>query len=275
SLIFLTIERSYPTSWKKIPEEISFYLLLFNFHGFVIFVFFNVSHFVLQKDLVLDALDREHSKTMEARQLSDKLLLNILPLKIAERLKLKEEYIVDDFANVSVLFADIVGFTKISETLTPEKLVEILNRIFVEFDYITERNGLEKIKTIGDAYMAAAGIPEIHAEHAIACVKSALEMNKFIKNDPFLQNIQLELRIGIHSGAVVAGVIGKNKFAYDLWGDAVNTASRMESHGSPGEIQITKSVKDSIGDRFVLEERGLVNVKGKGMVETYFVKGYS
>lgn len=273
SVIFLVLERVYPTPWKKIPEEISFYLLLFNFHGFVIFVFFNVSHYVLQKDLVMEALDKEHHKTVEARLLSDKLLLNILPSKIAERLKLKEEYIVDDFQEVSILFADIVGFTKISEMLTPEKLVQILNRIFIEFDSITEKNGLEKIKTIGDAYMAAAGLPELHKEHAIACVRSALEMTDFIKTDPYFHSINLELRIGIHSGEVVAGVIGKNKFAYDLWGDAVNTASRMESHGSPGEIQITNSVKDRLGNQFILEERGQVNIKGKGMIETYFVKG--
>lgn len=268
----LVIEQFYPTPWKKIPENISFWLLLFNFPGFIIFIFANVTHFVRQKDNAMHALDREHSIAVIERKKSEKLLLNILPVQIADRLKKNEDFIADGFQNVSILFADIAGFTPLSNRLKPERLVAILNELFTHFDSLAEKYKLEKIKTIGDAYMAAAGLPEPDKNHAINCVNMALDMRDFMSATRIPEAENLSLRIGIHSGNVVAGVIGRKKFAYDLWGDAVNTASRMESHGIPGEIQITSDVKDLVKDHFLLTERGLVEVKGKGLLKTYFVK---
>ena len=266
------VEKYYPAPWRKVPEEISLWLLIFNFPGFIIFILANVSHFVRQKDKAMDALDKERALAQMERQKSEKLLLNILPEKIANKLKQNEKHIADGFQSVSILFADIVGFTPLSSTLKPERLVSILNDLFSHFDQLAEKYKLEKIKTIGDAYMAAAGLPETDERHAIHCVQMALEMQKYMTTISIPETEKLELRIGIHSGPVVAGVIGIKKFSYDLWGDAVNTASRMESHGLPGEIQITASVKELIGDNFTLQERGFIEVKGKGLIEAYFVK---
>lgn len=271
-IITLLVEKYYPAPWRKVPEEISLWLLIFNFPGFIIFILANVSHFVRQKDKAMDALDKERALAQMERQKSEKLLLNILPEKIANKLKQNEKHIADGFESVSILFADIVGFTPLSSTLKPERLVSILNDLFSHFDQLAEKYKLEKIKTIGDAYMAAAGLPETDERHAIHCVQMALEMQKYMTTISIPETEKLELRIGIHSGPVVAGVIGIKKFSYDLWGDAVNTASRMESHGLPGEIQITASVKELIGDNFTLQERGFIEVKGKGLIEAYFVK---
>jgi class 3 adenylate cyclase len=271
-IITLLVEKYYPAPWRKVPEEISLWLLIFNFPGFIIFILANVSHFVRQKDKAMDALDKERALALMERQKSEKLLLNILPEKIANKLKQNEKHIADGFQSVSILFADIVGFTPLSSTLKPERLVSILNDLFSHFDQLAEKYKLEKIKTIGDAYMAAAGLPETDERHAIHCVQMALEMQKYMTTISIPETEKLELRIGIHSGPVVAGVIGIKKFSYDLWGDAVNTASRMESHGLPGEIQITASVKELIGDNFTLQERGFIEVKGKGLIEAYFVK---
>lgn len=271
----LLLEMFFPAPWQRMPENISSWLLMFNFPGFIVFVFANVMHFVKQKDNAMEALDREHFFVQQERAKSERLLLNILPEKIADRLKADESYIADGFRNVSILFADIAGFTPLSAKLSPEKLVELLNEIFTEFDVLADRYRLEKIKTIGDAYMAAAGLPEPDPLHAESCVRMALEMKNYMQKSKFNQTENLSLRIGIHSGSAVAGVIGKKKFAYDLWGDAVNTASRMESHGVPGEIQISEEVKKLIGDQFILKERGTVEVKGKGIMKTYFVEGLS
>ncbi len=207
------------------------------------------------------------------QQQTDRLLLNILPATIAERLKKDQRTIAEHFAEVSVLFADIVGFTELSTRISPTELVHMLNAIFSQFDYLVERHELEKIKTIGDAYMVVGGIPLPKPDHAEAVAQMALDMQATIVQFNAETGQNFKMRIGIHTGPVTAGVIGVKKFIYDLWGDTVNTASRMESHGIPGEIQVTQDTYDRLRDRFWLEERGAIAVKGKGEMMAYLLKG--
>jgi adenylate cyclase len=172
-----------------------------------------------------------------------------------------------------VLFADIVGFTKFSESVSAEALVHVLNDVFTRFDGIADHRGLEKIKTIGDAYMAVAGLPVLMADHAAQAAHMALDMIEDLNRYNEQSRYKLEVRIGISSGPAVAGVIGKRKFLYDLWGDVVNVASRMESHGLPGRIQVADSTRQQLGEPFVFEERGAVDIKGKGEMRTWFLNG--
>lgn len=202
---------------------------------------------------------------------SEKLLLNILPKTIADQLKEKEGTIAQEFPEVTILFADIVGFTQLSSRIHPETLVEMLNDIFSRFDSLTEKYGLEKIKTIGDSYMVAGGLPIYHPNHADAIASMALDMLNEIKQFQQQFGLDTNIRIGINTGPVVAGVIGKKKFIYDLWGDAVNTASRMESHGLPGRIQVTETTYQLLKETYIFEERGCLTVKGKGMMQTYLL----
>jgi adenylate cyclase len=204
---------------------------------------------------------------------SERLLLNILPETIADRLKQGESNIADGFAEVTILFADIVGFTEISSRTSPQELVELLNKIFSAFDHLTDRYGLEKIKTIGDNYMVAGGLPVSCANHAESIAEMALEMQQEIMQFSDESGQPLQIRIGINTGPVVAGVIGTKKFIYDLWGDAVNTASRMESQGIPGKIQVSDSTYQLLFDKYLLKKRGTINVKGKGDMTTYFLTG--
>ncbi|MEQ9001858.1 MAG: adenylate/guanylate cyclase domain-containing protein [Coleofasciculus sp. B1-GNL1-01] len=207
------------------------------------------------------------------REKSELLLLNILPKAIADRLKQNQETIADSFTEATVLFADIVGFTQLSQRISPTELVKLLNEIFSAFDQLTETYGLEKIKTIGDAYMVVGGLPTPCDNHAAAIAEMALDMQQVIKQFNHQYHVELSIRIGINTGAVVAGVIGRKKFIYDLWGDAVNTASRMESHGLPGTIQVTTATYQDLQDQYVFQERGMIQVKGKGEMMTYFLIG--
>jgi class 3 adenylate cyclase len=204
----------------------------------------------------------------EERAKSERLLANMLPESIAERLKRKPQAIADGFDAVSVLFADIVGFTPLSATMQPHALVELLNRVFSRFDELARVHGLEKIKTIGDAYMAVAGVPAPRDDHARAAAEMALAMRDEIGR---VSDGKLLLRIGLHAGSVVAGVIGVSKYSYDLWGDTVNTASRMESHGAPGAIHVSAEFRALAGDGFVWEERGAIDIKGKGPLRTFWL----
>ncbi|MBD1909848.1 PAS domain-containing protein [Leptolyngbya sp. FACHB-16] len=208
-----------------------------------------------------------------AQEKSDRLLLNIIPQSIAERLKQNSAAIADDFEDVTVLFADIVGFTELSSQVSPIKLVGLLNQIFSVFDRLAEQHGLEKIKTIGDAYMVAGGLPEPQPNHAEAAARMALDMQQEIIQFTARENQPIALRIGLHTGPVVAGVIGSRKFSYDLWGDTVNIASRMESCGVSGGIQVTDSTYERLRDQYWFEPRGMVSVKGKGEMMTYWLKG--
>ena len=211
------------------------------------------------------------------KERSDELLLNILPEEVADELKDRGEVEAQFIDNVTVLFTDFVGFTSLSEKLSPKDLVDELNECFSEFDHITAKHGIEKIKTIGDSYMAAGGIPVASEDHAKKVLMAALEMADFIeenKRKKIDQNLPyFETRIGVHSGAVVAGIVGVKKFQYDIWGDTVNTASRMESSGKVGKVNISRETYLLIKDHeeFEFEERGNVEVKGKGSMEMYFV----
>ncbi|MFN7135645.1 MAG: adenylate/guanylate cyclase domain-containing protein, partial [Myxococcales bacterium] len=207
------------------------------------------------------------------REKSEALLRNILPEAVAARLKDGQRAVATRSAEVSVLFADICGFTTLSQRLPPEELVVLLDGMFLAFDALVERHGLEKIKTIGDAYMVASGVPEPRADHARAIAALALDMREAARGFRLPGGAEVQVRIGIHSGEVVAGVIGRKKFSYDLWGDTVNTASRMESHGIPGEIQLSQATVERLGDAFALERRGVVELKGKGPTETWLLKG--
>ncbi len=204
---------------------------------------------------------------------SEHLLLNILPEPIAKRLKDEENTIADSFDNVTVIFADLVNFTEFSTQISSTELVEVLNTIFSEFDYLAARHGLEKIKTIGDAYMAVAGLPTPRADHAQAAANLSLDLLDFIQEFSTQTGENFSLRIGINSGSVVAGVIGVSKFGYDLWGDTVNVASRMESQGLPGKIQLTSNTHELLPTGYRFEERGEVEVKGKGKMTTYWLLG--
>ena len=213
-------------------------------------------HFVRQKNLFQDK--------------SENLLLNILPKEIISILKNESRVIADHYAGASILFADVVGFTPMSAEMSPVELVELLNEVFSHFDTLTEAHHMEKIKTIGDCYMVASGVPRPRLDHAPALVRMALEMQAYVRQREFCGR-RLAFRIGINSGPVIAGVIGRKKFIYDLWGDAVNTASRMESHGVGGAIQVTRATYELIKDDFVCDPKGTVEVKGKGNMEVWHV----
>ena len=219
---------------------------------------------ITERKLAEEALHAEQEK-------SERLLLNILPKAIADRLKQSHGVIADSFESVTVLFADIVSFTKISSELSPQDLVDLLNLIFSGFDTLCETYGLEKIKTIGDAYMVAGGIPVPTETHADAIASMALDMIDKVTELRDLTGRKLQIRIGIHTGAVIAGVIGTQKFIYDLWGDTVNVASRMESHSEVGKIQVTAETYELLKHNFDLVERGVIEVKGKGQMQTYWL----
>jgi adenylate cyclase len=208
----------------------------------------------------------------QEQEKSERLLLNILPAPIADRLKQGHQNIADGFAEVTILFADLVGFTQLSSRKNPKELVDLLNEIFSAFDRLSEKHSLEKIKTIGDAYMVAGGLPDPQSHCAAAIAEMAIEMQLEMQNFRERTGEDLHLRIGINTGPVVAGVIGTKKFIYDLWGDAVNIASRMESQGIPGCIQVTETTYDLLKDKYCFEERGEIAVKGKGMMKAYLLK---
>ncbi len=207
----------------------------------------------------------------DAQDVADALLLNVLPRSVAERLKAQTRTIADSFSAASILFADVVDFTPKSEHLSAPEVVGVLDRLFGHFDALVERYDLEKIKTIGDCYMAAAGIPAPREDHARALALIGLDMLAAVKENGAVGDLGLELRIGINSGPVVAGVIGRKRFLYDLWGDAVNVADRMQTHGSPGRIQVTRATYELLKDDFVLEPRGTIEVRGKGAMETWYL----
>ncbi|PTY06758.1 hypothetical protein DB346_00395 [Verrucomicrobia bacterium LW23] len=218
-----------------------------------------LSHFL---HLTYDDLERE-------RQRSDELLRNILPAPVADRLKGGERTIADSVDAATILFADIVGFTVLSSRMSASELVQILNQLFSLFDELAHECGVEKIKTIGDAYMAVAGVPEPHEDHAERALRLALGLLTIIQNFNEANGTELDLRIGLNTGPVVAGVIGKRKFSYDLWGDAVNTASRMESHGLPGRIHLSESTYRLLEHAHTFESRGKIEIKDKGGMNTY------
>lgn len=225
---------------------------------------------VIERTVELDTAN--HHLLLEQEK-SKQLLLNILPPSVAEELKEGRSNIAKGYDHVTILFADIVEFTALSAKVPAIDLVQLLNRIFSEFDRLAEFYGLEKIKTIGDAYMVVGGLPTPNQNHATAIADMALAMQAAIAQFYTPQGKQLQIRVGINTGPVVAGVIGTKKFIYDLWGDTVNVASRMETSGEPGQIQLTTATYAYLKDHYALEERGLVSIKGKGNMFTYWLKG--
>jgi adenylate cyclase len=218
--------------------------------------------------------DREHAFTVELqaeKSKSDALLLNILPASVVERMRQGEVGIADRFPEATILFSDLVGFTNLASRSSPGQIIEILNNLFSSFDALAKRLSLEKIKTIGDAYMVAGGLPEEQPDHALAVADMALGMIEAVRQIGAQFGENLEARIGIHSGEVVAGIIGQHRFIYDVWGDTVNTASRLESSGLPNRIQISEATYQRVSDKFHCELRGPVEVKGKGAMLTYFL----
>ena len=230
--------------------------------------------------LLGDAVRSRRTLTHQQRLLeaerarSERLLRDMLPEAIAELLKRQEEGVIADaFPLVTVLFADIVDFTSHAERSPPEATVALLNDLFSQFDGLTEARGLEKIKTVGDAYMVAGGLPDPRPDHPVAVAELALGMLELAARRSLPDGGPVRLRIGIASGPVVAGVIGRRRFSYDLWGDTVNTASRMETTGVPGCIQVTERTRELLGERYLIRERGMIQVKGKGEMRTYFLSG--
>ena len=252
--------------WTPPPDWFTSIMLAMNIAVGGTMVFTLLALFAKQRSDALAALRVEQQK-------AENLLLNILPRSIADRLKAESQPIADQFGSASILFADVVDFTPWSERLTPDEVVGCLDHLFSHFDALAERYELEKIKTIGDCYMVAAGVPEPRADHARALAFMALDMHEAMRAEGEAGPLGLELRIGINSGPVVAGVIGRKRFLYDLWGDAVNTASRMESYGTPGRIQITRATYELLAGDFDCESRGTIAVKGKGEVETWYLVG--
>jgi len=261
-LVFVCVELGLPT---LAPLGLP-YTLEAQQSGRWILFFAGFAALIYVADLFLGDLAEAERQLATANGRLEELLENMLPASISRRLRREGRTFADAFNECSVLFADIVGYTSLSESLP--NVVDLLDAIFSRFDDLTERGSLEKIKTIGDAYMVAAGIPEARADHAAALADLALAMQTAITEFPGLQ-----IRIGINSGAVVAGVIGKKRFIYDLWGDTVNIASRMESQGMSGEIQISETTRALLPPHFVCEERGEIQIKGKGSMRVFLLKG--
>ncbi|KUJ77015.1 hypothetical protein AVO45_11090 [Ruegeria marisrubri] len=241
----------------------------------IFFFFFNAGPIIpflgLFTAIYANAATTAEEKLEREYERSERLLLNILPEPIATRLKDRPHLIADEYPSVSVLFADIVDFTRTSEALSPPELVRALNRAFTRFDELVEKHGCEKIKTIGDAYMVVSGLPEPREDHADAMVALALDMIDAAEEINASSDFPFTMRIGINSGPVVAGVIGERKFAYDLWGDTVNVASRMESHSKPGVIQISEATRAQLGKPVRVDPLGDMEIKGKGLMRTYAV----
>jgi adenylate cyclase len=267
-LVFLLLgiagEVLFPDADLPIPFTST--MLALNVIGAGAVAFTLLASFASQRNAALAALRVEQEE-------SESLLMNILPSPIAERLKTAIQPIADHFESASILFADVVDFTPLAQRLPPAEVVGILDQLFSRFDALVERHGLEKIKTIGDCYMAAAGVPNERSDHARRAALLALDMRDAVATSAVAGQSGVELRIGINSGPVVAGVIGTKRFLYDLWGDAVNTASRMESLSTPGEIQITHATYELLKDEFVCRRRGTILVKGKGPMETWYLVG--
>ncbi|MCL6282872.1 adenylate/guanylate cyclase domain-containing protein [Ruegeria sp. 2012CJ41-6] len=242
----------------------------------VFFIYFLVFSGYRQLEAAREVIEVQKARIEHEYDRSERLLENILPAPIAERLKQEPDQIIaDDLLQVTILFADIVDFTPRASQMRAAELVSFLNRVFTQFDDLADRHGLEKIKTIGDAYMIAGGMPEPRPDHASAVADMALEMLAITEEISREMGEMLTVRIGIHTGPAVAGVIGTRKFFYDVWGDTVNMASRLESYGTPGRIQVAQETYDVLSDLYRFEKRGTLEIKGKGEIQAYYLIGPS
>lgn len=246
-----------------------------NFAAMSSLIYFVVRYFVLETEKIKHKLDQQHALLLEERDKSERLLLNVLPTRIAQRLKDKQELIADGYADVTVMFADLSNFTQLTEEFSPEQMVSMLNTIFSWFDAMTEKYGLEKIKTIGDAYMVVGGFDREHYNYVANIADMALEMREFVAMHPDLSRHKLELHTGIATGPVVAGVIGTKRFIYDLWGDTVNIASRFTDGAKKGEIMADKNTYHRLRQHYLFEPPTTVVVKGKGEMTAYRLIGRS
>jgi guanylate cyclase len=251
---------------EPMPPPLVLPFFIVNVGTVSVITFLLLSYFIGQKNQAFGLLRKEQDR-------SESLLLNVLPPEVAERLKKGERTIADHYDCASILFADLVGFTPLSKELPPIAMVELLNEVYSVFDSLVVQYGVEKIRTIGDNYMVAAGVPTPRGDHAEALANLALDMLASLDRRRWAGEPRLSFRIGINTGPVIAGVIGHKKFTYDVWGDAVNIASRMESQGVPGMIQITRSTYERIKDRFRCAPNGTIAVKGGGEMETWFLTG--
>jgi adenylate cyclase len=259
-IVAALLDSSVVPNVRPLPSVAILTLFALNIAGIGQLTFLVISYFRAQRDA--------------AERRSERLLLNVLPEPIAARLRRGEEPIADHHDDITVLFADLAGFTVRSAHETPAETVAVLNEVFSVFDGLVRRYGLEKIRTIGDSYMVAAGVPVARPDHAHAICAMALDMRSEVARLNAEHDWDLSFRIGVNSGPAVAGIVGREKFHYDLWGDTVNIASRMESHGLPDQIQVTEVVYQRLKDDFVFERRGLIDVKGKGPTVTYFLVGH-
>jgi class 3 adenylate cyclase len=291
ALVFLDLRRAFPwfpafvallvisglidarLTEAGVPGWVVTAFFVMNLLGVSTTVYLLLQYFMRARERILGELEEQHLALQAEQEKSERLLLNVLPVPIAARLKESPDVIADGFAGVTVLFADIVDFTRLAGRLSPAEVVALLNRVFSAFDVLAQRHGLEKIKTVGDAYMVAGGLPIPRRDHAEAVAEMALDMKDAATRCGRDAGLPLAIRIGIDSGPVVAGVIGRSKFIYDLWGDTVNTASRMESHGIAGQIQVTGRTYGLLKERYELHERGELDVKGKGPMTTYILDG--
>ncbi|HEY8630229.1 MAG TPA: adenylate/guanylate cyclase domain-containing protein [Gaiellaceae bacterium] len=256
-----------------VPQGVAVTFFALNILGPATTAYALLQYFVRARERALAELARKHEALELEQSKSERLLLNVLPPPVAARLKEHEGTIADDCSGVTVLFADIVGFTPLSERLSASELVSLLDLVFSRWDAVAADHGVEKIKTIGDAYMVASGVPLPRDDHAEAIAEMALAMGPEVARCSAETGLPLEIRIGIDTGPVVAGVIGRAKFIYDLWGDTVNTASRMESHAAPGTIQVTERAYERLRHRYELRRRSVIEVKGKGPMTCYLLIG--
>lgn len=256
-----------------IPNAVVVVFFVLNILGVTTTAYVLLQYFVRARERALVDLAHQHQALELEQAKSERLLLNVLPEPVARRLKDQDGIIADASTAVTVLFADIVGFTQLAQRLSPSEVVAVLDGLFARWDALGSQHRVEKIKTIGDAYMVAGGIPVPRPDHAEAIGEMALAMLPEVRRCAAETGLPLEVRIGIDTGPVIAGVIGRAKFIYDLWGDTVNTASRMESHGLPGTIQVTERTYERLRDHYEFRVRGTIDVKGKGLMTTYLLVG--
>ncbi|HSS46200.1 MAG TPA: adenylate/guanylate cyclase domain-containing protein, partial [Burkholderiales bacterium] len=252
-----------------VPMRIIPVFFVLNFTILSTIVYLLIRFFVLKKEMFQTELGEKNRLLQVEQDKSERLLLNILPKHVAERLKSDEKIIADGLADVTVMFADIVDFTRIAERMLPRHMVDLLNKVFSNFDWLTDKYGLEKIKTIGDAYMVAGGLNDNQTDYVEAVANMALEIRELVRRHPAFSRQNLDIHIGIATGPVVAGVIGSKRFIYDLWGDTVNIASRITSETVPGTIQVDENTYRRLRDRFSFDAPQTIELKGKGMTTVY------
>jgi guanylate cyclase len=248
---------------NALPETVRTGLFALNLTAVSLLVFFLVQYFITAKNEIQHLLQAE-------QEITERLLINVLPEEIAPRLK-AGEVVAEHFDSASVMFADIVHFTELSSQLSPEEMVRLLNEIFSDFDELVTRYQLEKIRTVGDNYMVVSGVPRRNPDHAHALAEMALDIRDYMTIRQGWDQVMIEFRIGLNSGPMVGGVIGKTKFHYDVWGEAVNLASRLESQGKPGMIQVGHDMYNLLKEDFVLQPRGQIELKGVGLTDTWFL----